>query len=91
LQAQFNSALAMARTGKSVTEILSSVKSIQGTTVIQVINSAEHSGSLATALQDFSGLEADNLHLQDDMLAEWLPRLIYLAVVVWIAKSLIGF
>jgi type II secretory pathway component PulF len=91
LQAQFNSALAMARTGKSVTEILSSVKSIQGTTVIQVINSAEHSGSLASALQHFAGLEADNLHLQDDMLAEWLPRLIYLAVVVWIAKSLIGF
>lgn len=91
LQAQFNSALAMAATGKSVTEILSTVDSIRDTTVLQIINSMEHSGSLAESLQHFAQLEADNLHLQDDMLAEWLPRLIYAGVVIWIARSLIGF
>jgi general secretion pathway protein F len=91
IRAQFRPALAKANSGESATDILSTVSSIRGTTAIQIIHSCEHSGRLAEGLQHFAQLEADDLHLQDDMLAEWLPRLVYAGVVIWIARSLIGF
>lgn len=91
LRAQFNSALKQVNSGDSVTKVLSTVASIRGTTILQVISSSEHSGSLAGGLQHVAQLEADNLNLQEDMLAEWLPRLVYAGVVIWIARSLIGF
>ena len=91
LRAQFRTALKQCNCGDSATEILSSVASIRGTTVLQVINSNEQSGSLASGLQKMAQLEADNLHLQDDMLAEWLPRLVYAGVTIWIATTLISF
>jgi type II secretory pathway component PulF len=89
LRAQFRPALAKLNSGESVADILSTVDSIRDTTAIQIINSCEHSGSLAEGLQRFAELEAENLHLQDDMLAEWLPRLVYAGVVIWIASSIL--
>jgi type II secretory pathway component PulF len=74
-----------------VSESLKTVVYIQNTPTLQIIHSCEQSGRLAEGLRHFAQLTADDLHLQDDMLAEWLPRLIYTGVVVWIAKSLIGF
>lgn len=91
LQARFSSALKHLNSGDSVTEILSTVTDIRGSTTLQVIGSSEHSGRLASGLQHIAQLEADDLNLQDEMLAEWLPRLVYAGVVIWIAKSLIGF
>lgn len=91
LRLQFDTALKQINSGDSVAEILSTVDSIRGSTILQVISSSEHSGSLAQGLEHIAQLEAEDLHLQDDMLAEWLPRLIYAGVVIWIARSLIGF
>ncbi len=91
LRAQFDSALDCVNSGDSVAEVLSTVDCIRGTTILQVISSSEQSGSLAGGLQHIAQLEADDLNLQDEMLAEWLPRLVYAGVVIWIAKSLIGF
>lgn len=91
LRKQFKTAIAMASTGKSVTEGLTTVAKIQNTRVLQIIHSSEQSGRLAQGLQHFALLAAEDLHLQDDMLAEWIPRLIYAAVAIWIGKSLIGF
>jgi type II secretory pathway component PulF len=91
LREQFKLALAKMTTGQSVAECLANVDSIRHTPAMQIIQSAEQSGRLADGLQHFAELEADDLHLQDDMLAEWLPRLVYAAVVIWIARSLLGF
>lgn len=91
LRAQFSLALARVNSGDSVTDVLSTVDSIRGSTILQVISSCEHSGSLAGGLEHIAQLEADDLNLQDEMLADWLPRLVYAGVVIWIAKSLIGF
>jgi type II secretory pathway component PulF len=58
--------------------------------MLQVINSGEQSGKLASNLMHFSKLEADTLSLQDEALAEWLPRLVYGVIAAWMAYSILG-
>ncbi|GAB6141737.1 hypothetical protein JCM14076_24660 [Methylosoma difficile] len=89
LRAGFKATLAKAKTGASVYETLALVAVIKPST-LQIINSSEQSGKLAQGMYRFSQLEAQNIGLQDDALAEWLPRLVYGAVAGWMAYSLLA-
>jgi type II secretory pathway component PulF len=79
----------MLTTGASVTETLAKVPIINAT-LLQIVNSSEQSGKLASGILHFTRLEADTISLQDDALAEWLPRLVYTVIAVWMAYSILG-
>lgn len=85
----FKPALAVSGGGGSVSETLSKV-SILDRSALQIINSSEHSGQLASGLLRFTQLEADTISLQDEALAEWAPRLVYLVICIWMAYSIVG-
>jgi len=89
LRADFNSALTMLATGASVADTLARVPHINAK-ILQIVNSSEQSGKLASGLLHLSQLEAETIALQDDALAEWLPRLIYSAIALGMAYSLLG-
>lgn len=88
LKGQFAPALAKLKTGASAAQILGCVPSIPAST-LQVIDSGEHSGRLADTLRHFTELDAYTLALQDEALAEWLPRLAYSAVGLWIGYGIL--
>jgi general secretion pathway protein F len=45
---------------------------------------------LAETLQHFTELDAQTLALQDEALAEWLPRLVYTAIGLWMAYGILS-
>jgi len=85
----FQPALALMSTGASVAEALVKVSVIKPVT-IQVINSSEQSGKLASGMLHFAKIESETITLQDDAIAEWLPRLVYALITIWMAYSIIG-
>lgn len=89
LRTRFNTALALMKTGASVTSTLALVKEIKPTT-LQIINSGEQSGKLAENLLHFNKIDAETIALQDESLAEWLPRLVYAIIAAWIAYGLLA-
>jgi len=89
LREQFIPALTMLGRGASVTDTLMKVPIINGT-ILHVVNSSEQSGKLASGILHFTQLEAEAIQIQDDALAEWLPRLVYGIIVIWLAYSILG-
>ena len=88
LREQFSPALALLGTGTSVTDCLKSVAAIDPK-LLGIIHSSEQSGKLASGLWHYTQMEARTLSLQDDALAEWLPRLAYSLIALWIAYTIV--
>ena len=75
--------------GFSLTEAFSQNKYFNRT-ALQLIASGEQSGKLSETLLHFAELEAESINLQEEMLAEWIPRLIYGVITLWIGYSIIA-
>ncbi len=89
LRKKFAPALTMLKSGASVSDTLSEVSVIDNT-MLQIVASSEHSGKLAGGILHFVKIEAENIDMQDDAFAEWLPRLIYAVIAAWMANSILG-
>ena len=89
LRNQFKPALKGLTTGASVTELLLNVNVIKPIT-LQIIRTGEESGTLARSLLHFSKQEAETISIHDEMFAEWLPRIVYLVIALWMANSILG-
>lgn len=87
LKKRFSAALAFITVGASVTSTLALVGDIKPAT-LQIINSGEASGKLPENLLHFNKIDAETLALQDELLAEWLPRLIYAIIATWVAYGM---
>ena len=57
---------------------------------LQLLLVGEKSGKLAETMQHFTKIKSEDIELQEDSLAEWLPRLFYFMVACWVAVSLIS-
>ena len=86
---RFQDASNSIQAGCNLTEALKKIKEFNRS-AIQVIASGEQSGKLAETLLHFSELEAEAINLQEEMLAEWIPRLIYIAITAWMGYSIIA-
>jgi type II secretory pathway component PulF len=75
--------------GRNLTEALMQIKEFKSST-LQIIAIGEKSGKLAASLLHFAKLEAEACSLQEEMLAQWIPRLIYTVITVWMAYSIIS-
>lgn len=89
LRKKFAPALALLKSGMSVSDTLSEV-SVIDSTLLQIVASSEHSGKLASGILHFVNIEAENIDMQDDAFAAWLPRLIYAVIAAWMAYSILG-
>ncbi|MDQ7090027.1 MAG: type II secretion system F family protein [Methylococcales bacterium] len=89
LKNRFNEAIQECHSGEDVAVILAQIKIIPPT-AIQIISASEFSGNLAESLLNFTRSEADLIKLEDDALSEWIPRLFYFGVCLWMAKSIVG-
>ena len=81
--------LARLHQGDSVAEILAEAAVIEPK-IRQVILSSEKSGKLGGGLLRYAKLQAENLRLQDEALADWLPRIVHTLVAVWVGSAVIG-
>lgn len=88
LRERFAPAFAMLGSGASVADTLAEVSVIDAT-MIRIVHSSEQSGRLASGILQFTRQDAENLSLQDDALAAWLPRVIYSLVAIWMAYSIL--
>lgn len=86
LRAQFALAVARCGSGISAVAVLGEVAMIQSS-ALQILASGEQSGKLADSLLHYVRDEADAIALQDEALAEWLPRLVYGGIAGWMAYS----
>lgn len=89
LRDKFIPGLKLCSSGASVHETLSKV-SIINNAMLHIIESSEQSGKLAGGISHFTKMEAETIGLQNDALAEWLPRLVYSLIAIWIAYSLLN-
>ncbi len=86
---RLRAATASMQQGISVADSLAPIKEINRT-ALQLITSGEHSGKLPETLLHFVELEAEAINLQEQMLADWIPRFFYLLVTVWMGYSIIA-
>ncbi len=89
LQKQFNPAIQQRHSGDAIGLILARVRAVSRP-AIQIISVSEFSGNLPESLLHFVKREEEIISLQDDNLATWLPRLFYLSVCLWMAKSMLN-
>lgn len=89
LREKFTPALTMLASGASVFDTLAKVPVID-TAMLRILHSNEQSGRLADGILHFTQLEAETISLQDDALAEWIPRLVYSMIAILIAYSILG-
>lgn len=89
LRKQFTPTQKMLATGASVTQTLATV-SVINTLILHVLATSELSGKLAGGILHFVKTEAETIGLQDDALAEWIPRFVYILIVIWMAYSISG-
>jgi general secretion pathway protein F len=88
LRAYFKPALVRLNQGETVSEILSQVPVMNATT-LALLTTGEQSGKLAESLLRVAKLEAQTIQLQNELLAEWLPRLVYLVIALWVGYSIL--
>jgi len=88
LRKQFDPALVLTKSGTSVEESLAVVGCIKASS-LQIINTGELSGQLPDTLLHFTRIDEETLALQDEAFAEWLPRLVYTAIGLSIAYSIL--
>jgi len=89
LKSRFGPATARLAKGQALAEALAEVSEINRTT-LRIILTGEQSGKLVESIRHNAGLEAEKISIEEDLLAEWLPRLFYFLVLGWMAYSLIG-
>ncbi len=89
LSEQFTKASISIENGMSMTQAFSGIKQFNRT-ALQLISSGEQSGKLAETLLHFAELEAEAINLQEEMLAEWIPRIIYGVITLWMGYSIVA-
>ena len=88
LRAQFAPAVAGCGSGASAVAVSGEVAVIRPP-ALQILASGEQSGRLAETMLHFARSEARAIALQDEALAEWLPRLVYGGIGGWMAHSIL--
>jgi len=89
LKNQFDPVVLATQQGGSLADALGDIK-VMDNQAIQLLLVGEQSGKLAKTLLHYVKIEQEKIDLQDDLLAEWIPRILYLLVSIWIAGSIIN-
>jgi len=77
------------RANHTISEAFSKVEALEPF-ANQLINIGDHSGRIAEMMLHYVRLESENIRLHDDNQAAWTPRLIYLAIMIWVAYGILS-
>lgn len=75
--------------GQSLTQALNAVDFLGQGLALGLIRTGEASGTLPASLLNYAAVETQKLDGFFEQLATWLPRLLYAAVVLWMAYGLV--
>ncbi len=89
LRKQFDPVILSTQQGGSVTDALAKVPEVDNQ-AIQLLLVGEKSGKLAKSILHYTTIEKEKTDLQEDLLAEWVPRAFYFIVIIWMAISIIS-
>ncbi|WP_163835244.1 type II secretion system F family protein [Spartinivicinus ruber] len=88
LRQQFEAIQQSLQAGNNFTEAFSSLENT-APTIAQLISTGEHAGDLSGMLLHCAKMETEQIHLYTSMITEWVPRLVYVLIAVWMAYSII--
>ncbi len=75
--------------GDSFAQALSQVEGINPL-AIQLVYTGEETGSLADMMLHYAKLESEEIARHNEMLAEWIPRIVYAGIAAWIAYGILS-
>ena len=87
LRKQFDQVILATQQGGSLTDVLAKVSEVDNQ-AIQLLLVGEKSGKLSKTMLHHTKIEKEKTDLQEDLLAEWVPRIFYFLVSAWVASSL---
>ena len=76
--------------GLTLSQALENNIYFQQHTLKALVNTGEASGSLEQMLEHIKGHEQGEIALQESTLFEWLPRIVYFLICIWMAYSIIA-
>jgi len=89
LRTKFHPLITSLNNGISFAESLRSISEINEL-MIQKVVVGEESGRLAETILHFANIDSEELAAQDTLLAEWIPRIIYIVILVLVGYSMIN-
>ncbi len=88
LRKQFDSVILFTQQGGSLVDALADIPEMD-IQAIQLLRVGEKSGKLANSILHYVKIKKQDIDLQDDLLAEWIPRIFYFLVSIWVASSIL--
>lgn len=89
LRRQFAQLGAAVRRGQSLAQALAALDFPGQPLLLGLVRTGEASGTLAASLLRYADLESQKLDSLTEQLATWIPRLLYAAVMLWMAYGLL--
>lgn len=86
---QFSQIQSRIEEGASFTRAIGELSFVGSAHAYALIQVGEASGALPEALFRYSNLQTDTVNQFDDQVAEWVPRIIYTMIAVWMSYGLI--
>lgn len=89
IKSKFSQAPNAIEQGNSLALSLENISVINNEILAQ-ITIGENSGRLAETLLHYTKIKTEEIQLQQNIVAEWIPRIIYLAIILSMATSILG-
>ncbi len=90
LRDQFDRLLPLMQAGASLSSAARTLDCLGNPAVIGMIATGEGSGSLPEVLTRYAQGEGRQVSDRQEMLATWIPRIVYALILLWMAQGLIG-
>lgn len=89
LKLRFRRAQSALESGEVVADALREGEVIDAREGYAILSTAEHAGRLDEMMTRYAAVESDNLDARYDVIAEWLPRIVYFLVVGLVVAQLL--
>jgi general secretion pathway protein F len=89
IQSEFAGILAKMKNGATLAEALVGMHYLADTQAIEMIKTGESSGTLPEMLWRHANIQTEAIRHFQQQVADWLPRIVYGAVMLWMAYSIL--
>lgn len=90
LRARFNTLLPLMQGGATLATAAATLDCLGNEVVIGMIATGEGSGTLPELLTRYAQGEGQQVAERQELLATWIPRIVYFVIAAWMAQGLIG-
>ncbi len=89
IQSEFSGILPKMKQGATLAEALSGMNYLGETHAIEIVKTGESSGTLPEMLWRHANMETEAVRHFQQQVADWIPRIVYGAVMLWMAYSIL--